>query len=290
MAELNYMPNAAARSLASKKTRTLGAIIPTLNNAIFAEGMNAFESAARELGYTLLLSVSNYDLSEEENLVRNMVERNVDGLVLIGNDHLSSVFNMLEQADLRFACIWAYEENTRSANIGFSNTNAMKAVVDHLVDQGHKRVAMLAGQTNNNDRARTRLMSGREQLLQHDLSLPKEQIIEVPYSIRAARGQLKNILKTKPTAIICGNDVIAIGAVLEAQKLGLSFPDDIAITGFDNLPLSQELSPGITTVDVYAAEMGVYSAKALIKAIENGSEIESQCLKTDLIIRGTTVA
>lgn len=290
MEQLNYMPNAAARSLASKRTRTLGAIIPTLNNAIFAQGINAFENAGRALDYTLVLSVSNYNLEEETRLARKMIERNVDGLLLVGNGHEESTFAMLREAALRHVCVWAYEADTVSPNIGFSNSQAMWAVVDHLVELGHSSIGLLAGHTNGNDRAHNRLLGTRERLEHHGIILTDNLVIEIPYSIREARKQFRELIKHKPTAIICGNDVIAVGAILEAQAMGLSIPNDIAITGFDNLPLASELSPGITTVDVQAEEMGSHSAKALINAIENKIEVQPKCFETNLVIRGTTVS
>ena len=290
MQQLQYMPNAAARSLASRKTRTLGAIIPTLNNAIFAEGINAFETAARELDYTLLLSVSHYDLEDEQQITRKMIEQGVDGLLLVGNEHAAATYEMLRNARLRHACVWTYLPESPVPNIGFSNTAAISLVVDHLVRIGHKKMAMLAGETAGNDRARERLEGARLRMMDHNLSLPDEMVVESPYSIRTAREKFQLLMAKKPTAVICGNDVIAFGAVLEARAMGLAIPGDIAITGFDNLPLSGELSPAITTVDVLAVEMGEYSARALITAIHNNTEVVSRQFDTRLIIRETTVS
>ncbi len=101
MQKLNYIPHSAARTLAMNRSATLGAVIPTLNNALFARGINAFERAARRQGHTLLLSVHNYDLDEEVRLVRTMIARGVDGLMLIGNTHRPEVFEMLRAAGTR---------------------------------------------------------------------------------------------------------------------------------------------------------------------------------------------
>ncbi len=287
--ELGYFPNAAARTLASKKTRTLGAIIPTLNNAIFAEGVNSFERVARKMDYTLLLSVSNFDLDEEQTIVSKMLERGVDGLILIGNDHHASTLQLLNDAGMRHICVWAHQPNVSAPNIGFSNAEAMSELIDHLVATGHSKIAMLSGITKNNDRARERLNGVKTRLNYHGLSLPHDRVIEVPYSIRSAREQLPALLKHAPTAIVCGNDVIAFGAVLEAKAMKIAIPEELAITGFDNLSLSAEFDPGITTVDVFADQMGEHSARALISAIETGTKVQSHCLETRLIIRETTL-
>ena len=273
MADLDYVPNETARALALRHTRVLGAIIPTLNNAIFAEGINAFEQAARQRGYTLLLAVSNYDLEEERHLVRNMIERGVEGL---------------QSAGLRHVCTWTYAEAAPAPNVGFSNTAAVAALVDHLVGLGHRRIAMLSGLTATNDRARERMRGVRERVAGHSLDLPAERIIEIPYSIRAARRVFPSIMASKPTAVICGNDVIAFGAVFEAKAMGLSVPGDVSITGFDNLNLSSELDPPITTVDVPAEQMGAAAANALADAIEGDCEVVGQSFETKLLVRGTT--
>ena len=298
MAALNYVPHDAARALALRRSRILGAIIPTLNNAIFARGLNAFERAARERGYTLVLSVSNYDLEEERRLVRKMIERGVDGLLLIGNDHLPESFQSLRAAGVRHACAWSYAENAPAPNIGFSNVEAMAEVVDHLVGLGHREIAMIAGLTAANDRARERVEGVHRRLRHHGLTLPDSWLVEVPYAIREARRALDELLPATllpakllpegPTAVICGNDVIAFGALFAAQARGLEVPRDLSITGFDNLTLAGELDPAITTVDVPADAMGAAAAEALIDAVDGKTGVARRRLATALLVRGTT--
>jgi len=286
--QLQYLPHAGARALATQRSGTVGAIIPTLNNAIFAEGINAFEHTAQALGYSLILAVSHQDLQLEDRLVKNMIERGVDGLLLVGNDHNDDALKRLEQSGVRPVCTWAYDPAARVANIGFDNAAAMHAVVDHLVNLGHRRIGMLAGITDGNDRARERVNGTRQRMLHHGLQLPSQSVVEVPYSIADSRAALATFLRSDTTALVCGNDVIAYGALLEALKLGIAVPDELSIVGFDDLSLSAELSPSLTTVQVGASTMGDVAARRLIEAVEQGSEIVSQRLPTQLVIRGTT--
>ncbi|NSX56164.1 LacI family DNA-binding transcriptional regulator [Parasulfitobacter algicola] len=289
MAELNYIPDESARSLATRKSRTLGAIIPTLNNAIFAVGINALEQAARERGYTLVISISNYDPDSELMLVRQMLERGVDGLMLVGNHHHDEVYRLLNASAVRHVCGWSHNNNAPSPNIGFDNARAMHAVVDHLVDLGHQKIGVLAGICQNNDRATLRLDGTRQRLEHHGLDLPKQSIIQIAYSIRAARAALPDLLKSDVSAVICGNDVIAYGAVFAAQDAGLRISENLAITGFDNLSLSKELRPSITTVNVPAADMGSTIANYLVDAIESNQPVASCKFETDLLVRETTI-
>lgn len=285
---LNYVPHDAARSLALRRTKTLGAILPTLDNAIFAEGINAFERAARDKGYTLVLSISNYDLDDERHLVRKMIERGVDGLLLIGNDHHPDSFAGLRQAGVQHVCAWTHVPDGPAANVGFSNAAAMVDIIDHLVAFGHRRIGMLAGLTAANDRARERVQGVRNRLADHGLTLPDEHMMEIPYSIRAARQAFPRLAEHQVTALVCGNDVIAIGVLLEALKRGMRVPGDLSITGFDNLTLSGELHPAITTVEVLAETMGASAANLLIHALEDRKPVESLQLPTRLVVRETT--
>ncbi len=283
--ELNYIPDASARALSLQRSGTLGAIIPSLNNAIFAEGINAFERAAQALGYTLILSVSQQDLAREHDLVIKMIERGVDGLLLVGNLHDERVFERLEQTGVRHVCTWAFDENTSSANVGFDNTGSMFDIVDHLTDLGHQHIVMLAGKAHDNDRARDRINGVRQRLESKGLSLLESRVVEVEYSVAQSRKAFNAIIDDKTTAVICGNDVIAYGALLEAQRMGIDVPGQLSITGFDDLSLSAELSPSLTTVQVGADVMGDTAAHQLIRAVENQQGVESTRLTTQLIVR-----
>lgn len=282
------MPNAGARALALQRTGTLGALIPTLNNAIFAEGINAFEQAARELGYSLILAVSEPSQSDHVAQVLRMIERGVDGLLLIGNHHDSSAFERLEKTSVKVACAWSYEKNSRAANIGFDNAIAMHPVVDHLLQLGHEHIGMLAGVSEHNDRARERIRGARERLEKHGRELPDNYVVEVPYNINAARKAFWQLIDNDLSAVICGNDVIAYGACFEAISMGLRIPQDLSITGFDNLQLSGEITPALTTVNVEARSMGEQAARELIRAIEQHDEVGSIELSTSLLVRDTT--
>ncbi len=290
---LDYVPHEGARALVTRRSMVLGAIIPTLNNAIFAESMNAFESAARAHGYTLVLSVSNYDLVEEHTLVRRMVQRGVDGLMLVGNEHDAASFAALRRAAIAHVCSWTFEADAPAPNVGFRNAEAMTEIVDLLVALGHRRIAMISGRTAGNDRAAGRVRGVRTRLAAHSLSLPPSMLRECPYTIRDARVTFAGLwdrlgTAERPSALICGNDVIAIGALFEARRLGIAVPGKLSITGFDNLAIAGEIEPALTTIDVPAEAMGSGAAQALIDAISFGSPVESHLLPTRLVLRATT--
>jgi LacI family transcriptional regulator, galactose operon repressor len=290
MTQIGYYPHAAARALASNRTYTIGAIIPTLNNAIFAASINAFERELQAANYTLLVAVSNYDLDAEALQVRRLIERGVEGLLLIGNDHAEAAYEILQRAGALYVNIWAYDPRKRRPNIGFSNRKAAHAIVDHLVALGHRRIGMIAGIVAGNDRARDRLEAVCERLAEYSLSLQSEATMQVPYAIREGRSALARLVEQDklPSALICGNDVIALGVLFEAMERGVPVPQRLSITGFDNLPLTEHIRPAITTVDVPAEEMGHAAALALLSAIEKNGRVTSRELNAPLLVRETT--
>lgn len=288
MSRLGYLPHGAARALASNRSFTVGAAIPTLNNAIFAQGINALERALQAAGYTLLLAISNYDPAIEALQIRRLIERGVDGLFLIGNDHAPDAYETIRRAGLPAVNTWAYAPTEDGhANIGFDNRVAAAAVVDHLVALGHRRIAMVAGITAGNDRAADRVAGVRSALARHGLA--PARVVERPYAIADGRAALAELLDggAGATAIVCGNDVIALGVLFEAQARGIAVPGALSITGFDNLPLTEHVAPGLTTIDVPAQTMGERAAAALLAAI-GGGPIAGERLDAPLLVRGTT--
>lgn len=290
MAQLGYYPHAGARALASNRTYTIGAVIPTLNNAIFAAGINAFERELQSAEYTLLVAVSNYDLEAEAVQVQRLLERGVEGLLLIGNDHADATYEALERSGTVYVNIWTYDPRRRRPNIGFSNRKACFAIVDHLVELGHRHIGMIAGITAGNDRARQRLDAVKQRLETHGLRLDAKSSMEIPYAISESRRALAQLVERKclPGALICGNDVIALGVLFEALAQRIAVPQQLSITGFDNLPLTEHIRPAITTIDVPAHEMGSSAATAILSAIEKRGRVQSRQLDAPLLVRETT--
>ncbi len=291
---LGYVRHGAARALASSRSHTVGAIIPTLESAIFATGVNAIENRLTREGFTLLLAVTNYDLDNEHAQVQALIERGVDGLILVGQEHKPETITLLERHRCPFVTTWTYASDAANPCIGFDNLQASRNITNHLLDLGHVRIAIIAGIKTGNDRARERIAGVRGALLARGLTVPDTLLIEKPYEVREGRDACRTLLsidpKDRPTAIFCGNDVLAVGAMLEAQHLGFDVPGDVSIVGFDDLPLSEHLQPGLTTVHVPSRRMGECAAQYILDCIA-GEETPSRVeLPTEIMIRGTTAA
>lgn len=288
--KLGYVPHGAARALASNRSFTVGTIIPTLSNAIFASGVHAFEARLAQAGYTILLAVSNYSPEAEAIQVQRLLERGVDALMLVGNDHTAPTALQLRRAGKPCVNTWTFDPSGRQPNVGFCNRKAIAQVAEHLVSLGHRDIGMLAGITAGNDRARDRVEGLREALAGQGLRLAPRWFAEVPYSIGAARQAFGHMVErgALPTALVCGNDVIALGALFEAVERGIAVPRDMSITGFDDLALVEHIRPALTTVHLAPEDMGTAAADALLTALESGRPVQSRELDARLLVRATT--
>jgi len=269
VATLGYVPHAGARTMELRRSGTLGAIFPTIDNAIVAKAIDALRRRLAEAGHQLLISTSDYDPQTEERQALTLLSRGVDGLLLCGCGQDASLLNRLRQRGVPTVHVMSRPVPADRIGVGFDNARAMSQVVKYLLDLGHRHIAMLAGVTRDNDRAAERLRGVREVLNVAGFELPASRLVERRYSLAAAREGLRALMavQTPPTAIVCGNDVLAFGALLEAQRLGLAVPKQLSITGFDDLELAGQVQPALTTVRVPADEMWRCAAERVLAAL-----------------------
>lgn len=290
IAELGYVPHGAARALASRRTRIVGAIVPTLDNAIFAACINALQRRLARAGHTLLIACSDYEQSEELHETRALVGRGVEGLMLVGTRHDQRLYELLDSRRIPFVNTWTYASDAPHPCIGFDNQRAAAQIAEHLLALGHRRIAMVAGETRHNDRAEARVRGVRAALAARGLQLPPEFLIEQPYGIREGREALRQLwqLPEQPTAVIGGNDVLAFGVLLEAIAQGIPVPGTLSVTGFDDLPLASHIQPPLTTVHVPSADLGRLAAEFLLARIEGQQPLARHELDVGLVVRATT--
>ncbi len=288
--ELGYIPDGAARALASRHTRTIGTVVPTLDNAIFAAGIQALQSQLKRLGYTLIVASHEYDLGEELLEVKTLMRQGIEGIMLVGSLHEPQLHQLLTNQNMPYVCSWASSPSSPHPYIGFDNRRAAQKIAEYLLDLGHRKFAVISGYTKNNDRAAERLEGTRMAIKARGLDLPREMILERSYSVKQGREAMRILLQNTslPTTVICGNDVLALGALTECQAAGIRVPDDISITGFDDLDISAQLIPALTTMHVPAAEMGKRAADFLVARINGEATLLHTEVDVDLMIRDTT--
>ncbi len=287
---LGYTPHGAARALASQRSNTIGAVIPTLDNAIFATVVQTLQKELSAKGKTLLLAASDYDPVRERGQIENLIVRGVDGMMLTGEARDPAVYALLERRGIRYASTYVHHPMSSRPTIGFDNRLAMHKVVGYLHDLGHRSFAMIAGIAEGNDRASERIAGTREALASKGLRLEPSRLLEQRYAMSEGRQALRQLMAhaDSPTAVVCGNDVLALGALLEATALGHRVPEDLSITGFDDLELAKEIPPGLTTVHAPLEEMGRQTAAYLSESGPAGDRIPHIELPADLVVRGST--
>lgn len=263
---LGYAPNFVARALAAKRTNTFGAIIPTMENAIFARGLQAFQEELGHYGVTTLVASSSYQTDLEEAQIRALVARGADALLLIGHDRTPESYDFLTQRRIPFVVAWAYNPAAPHLCIGFNNRQSMKSLADQVIAHGHRTLGYITAERGGNDRARERFEGACDAMVAHNMDPARLSVVETSYSIDNGQTAFAQLMEAdpRPTAVLCGNDVLAVGAILMARKMGLRVPEDVSVTGYDDIEISEIVSPQLTTVHVPHREMGRRAAQMLL--------------------------
>jgi LacI family transcriptional regulator len=290
--DMGYYPNTAARALVSGKSRIFGLIVSEITNPFFPEIVQAFEDIAVENHYEILLTSTVHDPKRMELAVRRMIERRVDGVAIL-------TFGMEESlvADLRFRKVPLVFVDVGPQAAGITNIRVnyqegIREAVSHLVKLGHKRIAFVAGPSNLKS-AMARRAAFEAAIQENGLQVDQELIVTGDHKVEggiAAMAQLAALSK-RPTAILCSNDMTAVGVMREAYDRGISIPRELSVIGFDDIRLAEFTTPPLTTVRMSQKQLAEFAFQALRGEVEgpdgsaNGKEVE---LETSLILRGST--
>ena len=239
--KLGYVVNGRARALSSRKSWSVGAVIPSLENAIFANTTYALQKTFGDEGYMLLVACSEYDLDYEVSLVKGFIERGVDGLILVGAMHRQETKDLLQRFKIPYVYTWAFEESGKLQIVGFNHAEATSLVTRHLLDLGHRKFGVISTPTAGNVNALSRLRGVLSTLEGAGIVIPQKMVIEAPFSYKKGSEAFEHLMSStkQPTAVICLNDVLAIGAMSAAKGLHLRVPEDVSITGCEDLEVAE---------------------------------------------------
>ncbi|WP_198666236.1 LacI family DNA-binding transcriptional regulator [Tropicimonas sp. IMCC34043] len=287
---LSYIPHNAARALSSQRSRTLGIVIPTVQNSIFAEQVEWLQRRALSHGYTTLVAHSGFTSSGEAEQVRQLVRNGIDGIMLVGADHLAEVYSLLQSRRIAYVNTSVCDPASPHPSVGFDNGAAMAHTTNYLLSLGHRNIGVISGDIHNSDRARLRLQGVLRAMAEAEVALPNERIAHSDYSMEASRAACRDLLSRAPetTAIMCHNDVQAFAALLELQRLGFVVPRDISVTGFDDLEWARHLQPALTTIRVPWGRMAQIAADMLVAQLDRVEYRHSTMLDFDLVVREST--
>lgn len=286
---LRFIPSQAARSMISRRTHTVGALLPDLHGEYFSELIRGIDLAARARGLHLLVSSSHGDATEAATALRAMNGR-VDGL-LVMSPHANADFLWGNVPDELPAVLMNTQvQGGKHSSFAVDNYSGAFAMVRHLVERGHERIAFVAGPESNFE-AHERLRGYRaalselrpgssEQVLQGDFT--QESGFRVGNQIVA--------LSERPTAVFASNDMMAIGCLSALNEAGLQVPQDVALAGFDDIPISRYVNPPLTTVRARITELGALALERLASCIEDPEHAppQHQMLRADLVVRQST--
>lgn len=259
---LGYFPNAHARHLASRDSRTLGIIVSDIENPFFPEVIKGFEDRARQLGYDAILSDTNYDPRRTRKAAERMMEHNVRGVAVMTSEISLKLIHELARRRIAVTFLDLAPVRSYMSNLRIDYFSGVEQIVKYLYQHGHRRIGFVAG--------RPRLKSNNVRLeayekCMRDLGLEPGPVVrgDLRFEGGLTAGLAIAKLSPRPTAVVTVNDLTAVGVIKGLLQSGCRVPEDISVTGFDNTRLAEYCNPSITTVDVHREQLGKIAADAL---------------------------
>ncbi|WP_266157560.1 LacI family DNA-binding transcriptional regulator [Dyella silvatica] len=288
-ARLRYVPDNAARSLITRRTHTIGALLPDLFGEFFSELIRGIDLAARARGLHLLVSSSHDDADEAAAALRAMQGR-VDGLLVMSPHADADFLRQNLPQGLPTVLMNTVLDSDAHAALSVDNYGGACLLVRHLIERGYRQVAFIQGPPKNRDVAE-RELAYRETLAEH---APGQAPIVLPGDFNEISGyragQQLLAMQPRPDAVFAANDMMAIGCIAAIREAGLRIPEDIAVAGFDDVPMARYVTPALTTVRVRIAELGKTALEQLIVQIEHTDTPPRahQRVKAELVIRASS--
>lgn len=289
--ERDYVYNAVAGGLTKRRTSTIGLIIPTITNPVFSISTKGICEVAKDRGYSILLGSTDYSYDTELELITLFHEKRVDGIIFTGAPGNKKSIEFMNRLKIPYLVTWELVQDDNVSFVAFDNTKSGGMVTDHLISLRHRRIGMISGRSGETSRAYSRWLGYKQSLIDHGIPYDEDLVLQKEYTIFAGREAMKKLLTLTdpPTAVFCGNDILASGAMAAVKGAGYQVGKDISIAGFDDLDISEVTDPPLTSIRVPGYEMGTKGAHALIDLIEGKLEEPCHCvLDTELIKREST--
>ncbi len=287
-AELNYKPNSIARGLSRKQTDTIGVILPELVDEFFMNIIHGLDEVAHKHNKYLLVSSSHSQRDDMETIFEFMVGGRVDGVILMAPSLNDQVYDIIKKNRRPVVLLNCGLKRDHVVRFGIDNYNGARQVVRHLIGHGYKRIAMVQGPEGNVDAA-ARWQGYKDELESHNLEYDPKLVIEGKFTMRSGYYAFIRLmgLDKRPEAIFFANDMMALGAYHAAHNLKISFPQDVAIAGFDDIFSSSIVQPRLTTVHIPIVDLGRKSMNYLIRMINEEVSLEEsyeEILSTGLVL------
>ncbi|MFL9880962.1 LacI family DNA-binding transcriptional regulator [Herbaspirillum rhizosphaerae] len=272
IAALGFRPNFNGRNLRAGRSRTVGVVVPTLSNTVFAQCLQGIELAARSLDYSVMFTATEYRQEDEAAAVDLLLSHRVDGVILtVADASASATLDVLDSERIPYVLTYNQPQQASRLSVSVDNRAAARDAVAHLIALGHTRIQMLSGYFHASDRAIQRYQGYVDAMREHGLT-PLTPI-EVPRHTGLGVDYLQSFAdpQQRPSALFCSNDLLAFAAMRDLRALGLRVPQDISVMGFDGIPLGEMMSPVLASAVQPSEQIGEVALRTLVAAIEQGS-------------------
>lgn len=288
---LGYRPNAVARGLASKKTTTVGVVIPDISGAFYAEVARGIEDIANMYHYNIILSNSDTQKEKELRLINTLLEKQVDGLLFMGGevtDEHKAAFNTSSAPVVLSA---TYDDENRFPFVNIDNRQGAIDATNLLFEEGHERVALITGPLTDPVNGYPRYQGYRQALEERGVAFDEDYVRVGDYRYNSGMDAMKEFLALAepPTAVFAASDVMAVGAIHAIQDAGKRVPEDISVIGFDNIDIASMVRPLLSTIGQPMYDIGAVSMRLLTKLMNKEDVEESQVvLEHQIVLREST--
>ncbi|MGA2352422.1 MAG: LacI family DNA-binding transcriptional regulator [Terracidiphilus sp.] len=288
--ELDYYPNTQARALVSGRSRLLGLIISEITNPFFPELIQGFEEVAVEHGYEILIGSTNYDPERMKSCIRRMVERKAEGVALMTFGIEEPLLDQLADRKVPLVFVDVGPDRPGISLLRVDYHHGIRQGVQHLAALGHRDIAFVAGPLRLHS-AQSRLAAFHRALQECGIPVDADRIVEGDHTMEGGMAAAEKLLigGKLPTAVMCSNDMTAIGVLHKAYRIGLRVPDDLSIIGFDNIHITQMTTPPLTTIQMSCFELARAAVMALRAHVE-GTPLPKReyPIETRLVVREST--
>ncbi|WP_428508160.1 LacI family DNA-binding transcriptional regulator [Roseateles sp.] len=298
--EIGYLPSAVARSLRKSETKIVGVLVPNVQNPFFAELVCGVEECCRLAGYSVFLCNSDNDPKRQQQYMRTLLEKRVDGLLLSSAGDDEALARIFKLASVPSVTVDRLVPGARADRVSVHNQQGAYKAVRHLIELGHRRIACISGPAEF-EVARERIEGWRRALHEAGITPDERWVIESDFSSPGGYDAARRLLMAQAqpalgadapfTGIFASNDMMAVGALRAAAELGLRVPQQLSVVGFDDIELSRYVFPALTTVGCSIKELGHEAGRVLIERIENpGAALKDVLLTPRLVVRESTAA
>lgn len=284
-----YRPSAVARGLVTRRTRAVGLVVTTMADPFAGEVACGIEQTANDHGYAVFLANSNASAEQERKVVQALAERRVDGIIVTSSRVGSDYLPMLAQLNVPMVLVNDQYPGEFVHSVMIANEDGSRAATEHLIDLGHRRTAYV-GDRSGYQTETERLEGYRQALRAAGIEFEAELAVQGDGRPEGAAEAMEALLKLAepPTAVCCYNDMTALGAMRAIRARGLRVPEDVSVTGFDDLFFAEYLEPPLTTVRQPMRRMGEMAMENLLKLMSGEDSVAQVKAEAELIVRGST--